>query len=214
QVAQQYNVDRTRVYVAGMSSGAAMATALGADYPDVFAAVAAHSGTEYQPCVTDNVMECYVDLTTKNASQDPTASGKAAWAQGASFLQRIVPEIIFHGDYDTVVAPYNLTYATKSISVMYDGVATNGAFLGAITNVPQSQRWSYQPGGYDYWDYTAANGNLEWYYIHGMNHAWSGGVKESASNASDGNNYNDPLGPPATQIFRQFLFAHQNFYIY
>ncbi len=37
-------------------------------------------------------------------------------------------------------------------------------------------------------------------------HAWSGGVADASSNASDGNNYNDPKGPNETLAFRSFLF--------
>ncbi|GAC1348783.1 MAG: hypothetical protein NVSMB19_00600 [Vulcanimicrobiaceae bacterium] len=205
-VAATDRIDAGRIYVAGMSSGAAMATALGADYPDVFAAVAAHSGTEYQPCVTDNVFECFVDLTTKNASQNPALSGRAAYGQSGA---RIAPEILIHGDVDTVVDPYNLDYAVRSIATMYDGIASRGTFPGTITSAPQKQDTGAVAGGYAYDHFVAANGNLEWYVVHGMNHSWSGGVNEPASNASNGNNYNDPKGPPATTIFRTFLFARR-----
>ena len=49
---------------------------------------------------------------------------------------------------------------------------------------------------------------LDWTIVHGMNHAWSGGVNDPTSNASDGNNYNDPKGPNETQAFRSFLFRY------
>ena len=97
------------MYVAGMSSGGAMAVALAADYPDVFAAAAVGSGTEYQPCATDNVVQCYAALTTQQADQDPTASGQAAFrASAPTAATKTMPVILFQGDADTVVAPFNL----------------------------------------------------------------------------------------------------------
>jgi poly(hydroxyalkanoate) depolymerase family esterase len=47
EIAAGYPVDRRRVYVAGLSAGAAMAVILGETYPELFAAVGAHSGLPY-----------------------------------------------------------------------------------------------------------------------------------------------------------------------
>ena len=202
--------DRNRTYVTGMSSGGAMTTALAADYPDVFAAAAVGSGTEYQPCATDSVGECYVALTTQQADQDPTASGKAAFrASAPTAATNVVPTILFQGDADTVVAPFNLPQALTSIAVMNDGIASYGRFPGTWTANPATHDGGIVPnGGYVYDHYTANDGRLDWTIVHGMNHAWSGGVADPSSNASDGNNYNDPKGPNETAVFRAFLFRH------
>ena len=43
----RWTIDRQRIYVAGISSGGGATANLGATYPDVFAAIAIHSGAEY-----------------------------------------------------------------------------------------------------------------------------------------------------------------------
>src|SRR6266702_1215867 len=48
QDSAQWTIDPQRIYVAGLSAGAAMAVILGAAYPDLFAAIGVHSGVEYR----------------------------------------------------------------------------------------------------------------------------------------------------------------------
>lgn len=206
-MATRIAVDTHRTYVAGLSSGGAMAVALGAAYPDVFAAIAVGSGTEYQPCISDNVYQCYLALTNQAFDQDGTSSGKAAYTQAKlAGVTRAVPAIYFQGDADTVVSPFNLGLALTSIATMNDGITSNGAYPGVYTANPATHDSGAVPGGYAYDHYTANGGVLDWTVIHGMNHAWAGGVAEPASNASDGNNYFDPKGPNATVASRTFLF--------
>jgi hypothetical protein len=116
--------------------------------------------------------------------------------------------ILFQGDADTVVAPFNLPQALTSIAVMNDGIASYGRFPGTWTDTPSAHDAGQVPGGYAYDHYSANDGRLDWTIVHGMNHAWSGGVADASSNASDGNNYNDPKGPNETAAFRAFLFRH------
>jgi poly(hydroxyalkanoate) depolymerase family esterase len=202
----KYPIDPARVYVVGFSGGAGMAVALGADYPDVFAAIGVHSGLEYQPCSNDDILKCFYALSMQNQAQDPTSSGKAAYAQDK--YTKAIPAIFFVGDADSVVLPWNTDFAVKSFAVMNDGFTSGGAFPGTFTANPSEHTTGSVPDGRTYDTYVADNGMLTWTIVHSMGHAWSGGVNERDSNASDGGNYNDPKGPDATVAIRTFLFAH------
>jgi poly(hydroxyalkanoate) depolymerase family esterase len=85
EVAATYRIDERRIFVAGMSAGAAMAVILGTTYPDLFAAVGAHSGLPY------------------GAAHDVPSAFGAMRGGGASPRGRprsapAVPTIVFHGD--------------------------------------------------------------------------------------------------------------------
>jgi poly(hydroxyalkanoate) depolymerase family esterase len=190
-VAGAYAVDAHRVYAAGLSAGAAMAVVLGATYPDVFAAIGAHSGLEYQAAtdVTSGL------TASASGGPDPTQQGDAAYAAMGAYA-RVVPVVVFQGTADTTVAPAN------GAQVAAQWVETDtkaGAKLAAAASTPGAG------GGKSYTLTTyadAASGAplVEEYLVSGLAHAWSGG--------STAGTFTDPAAPDASAIMWAFFAAH------
>lgn len=153
-VMAEYAVDARRVYVAGLSAGGALASIMGATYPDLYAAVGVHSG-----------LAC-------GAARD-LQSGLAAMSQpsaGRPLAGGVTPTIVFHGDRDNTVHPGN-----------GDAVITQAMARATLT--PRSAH-SEVPGGHGYTrtDYRDANGQtvLERWTISGGGHAWAGGSEDGS----------------------------------
>ncbi|MEO6226616.1 MAG: PHB depolymerase family esterase [Thermomonas sp.] len=182
QVGADYRVDPARIYVAGLSAGAAMAVVLGQTYPDVFAAVGAHSGLPYR--AASDVGSAFAAMRG-GATRSPRA--------GLPGSGTVIPTIVFHGDLDNTVAVAN----GDAI------VAEQTRFTG--DSRPASTRDSgTAPGGRRYQrnTFVDAAGRLvvEDWRVHGGGHAWMGG---SASGS-----YTDPQGPDASAEMVRFFLQH------
>jgi poly(hydroxyalkanoate) depolymerase family esterase len=100
---------RGRIFVTGLSAGGAMAAALLADYPEVFAAGAVIAGL---PCgVAASVQEA-LDAMAKPAERTPEELGDAVRANSAH--DGLWPRVsIWHGAADATVAPRNADELVK-----------------------------------------------------------------------------------------------------
>jgi poly(hydroxyalkanoate) depolymerase family esterase len=154
QITQDLAVDRSRIYVAGLSAGGAAAAILGATHPDLYAAIGVHSGL---PC---------------GAARD-LSSAMTAMRQGAKGAAPaiVTPTIVFHGDRDMTVNPLN---GAKIIDLGTAGLAGLTATSLRATS----------PGGAEYTQdiYADQNGRpmLEYWRLHGAGHAWSGGSADGS----------------------------------
>jgi poly(hydroxyalkanoate) depolymerase family esterase len=190
-VAGAFTVDAARVFVAGLSSGAAMAVILGATYPDVFAAVGAHSGLEYE-AATD---EASALQAAQSGGPAPKTQGDAAFAAMGTYA-RAVPAIVFQGTADTTVNDVNGQQVVDQWTETDDrasasvgaGAATQGSAGGKSFTLTT------------YTDAKSGGVMLEYYLVSGLAHAWSGG--------SSAGTFTDPDGPDATSLMWAFFAAH------
>ena len=184
-VMARWRIDRTRVYVIGISAGAFETSILGADYPDLYAAIGIHSGAAYmggQPgCVATN-----------QSPADTDALARAALAaMGAR--ARVMPVIVFHGDDDHTI-PYRCGQQTLAQWLRTDDLILQQARRSSLRSTPTMQ--AVVPGGHAYTVASYADRfgcpAAQLWTIHGMGHYWSGGSADPASAR-----YTDPRGPSA-----------------
>ena len=189
EVVASYHVDERRVFVAGLSSGAAMAVILGATYPDIYAAVGAHSGLPYGAA---HDMPSAFGAMKRSAGPagmpNRTGSGahRAAGARG-------VPTIVFHGDRDHTVDARN-------------GAEIVEQAIRAYSDEPRLQasvRQGVTAGGrqYSHTVYADAANQpvVEQWLLHGAGHAWSGGSPHGS--------FTDMGGPDASTEMIRFFYA-------
>ena len=189
-VQQNYTVDPKRTYVTGLSAGGAMASVMGATYPDLFAAIGVGSGCEY-----DAGAAC-----AGYQSTDPTTAAKAALTEMGSNA-RPLPVIDFQGDKDTTVPPVNADQLVQQWTTT--AAMASGASATAFS-APASTEDGQVPNGRSYTikKYDDAGGNelVEYWTVHGMTHAWSGGCGCEQ--------YSDPQGPDETAAMYAFFVNH------
>ncbi|HET9921368.1 MAG TPA: PHB depolymerase family esterase [Ktedonobacteraceae bacterium] len=193
----RWTIDARRIYVAGLSAGAAMATILGATYPDLFAAIGIHSGLEYRAAT--NMIDGLGAM--RKGGPDPLVQGQAAFA-AMGLAARVVPVIAFHGTSDHLVNPVNGDKAVQQW-LYTNRLASQGTYVAAF-NEPAHVETGRVEHGRAYkvyrWADTSGREVQEYWKVDGMGHGWSGG--------RSGSNYVDPQGPDASLAMYQFFMRH------
>jgi poly(hydroxyalkanoate) depolymerase family esterase len=182
EIIEAYHADPRRVYIAGLSAGAAMAVILGTTYPDLYAAVGVHSGLPYAGA--SDIESALSAMRRGTRPGDELNGFEPTCADPVTVNPRIVPTIIFHGDQDNVVHPDNgdqvMAQMQATDAIVEQGQVPDGhAFTRTV---------SYGNGGQPV---------AEQWLVHGAAHAWSGGSPEGS--------YTDPRGPDATHEMLRFF---------
>jgi poly(hydroxyalkanoate) depolymerase family esterase len=190
-----YRIDRRRVFVAGLSSGGALAAILGLRRPDLVAGVFVHSGVA---CGAASSPYAALGVLKHGANTDVVKIGTQARAAAAPETLP-VPLLVVQGGSDDVVAPVNAAQLVRQY------LAFNGhpaAAAGAPSALPPADRSGVVT--------TAAGRTVttsEWtvgarlvarhVLVDALGHAWSGGDASYP--------YNDEHEPDATALLGAFV---------
>lgn len=181
QIISLCKANPARVYIAGMSAGAAAAAVIGAAYPELFVAVGVHSG-----------LACG-NVTTLTGAMSAMRRGIAPGRDVVGKTARPLPTIVFHGDRDSTVHPSN---AMGFLSQLKRSTARP---------LTSRQRQGRSPGGRSFTrtEYRQGAGPvlLEEWVVHGSGHAWCGGHGSGS--------HTDPAGPDASREMVRFFLAQK-----
>ena len=192
EVVARYGGDPRRVFLAGMSAGAAMASLVAAAYPEQYAALALHSGLVHS--AAPGVMEALGVMQRGVPSPEPHAVS-AFEAMGSR--ARVIPTLVIQGEDDAVVAPINGAQAARQWFL------TNALARGQSldTTSGATDRTEEDVGGYlvRRSTYRAKDGTpLSYLVMIGkLAHAWSGGAPTGT--------FTDPNAPDASAMVVEFF---------
>ncbi|WP_157268178.1 extracellular catalytic domain type 1 short-chain-length polyhydroxyalkanoate depolymerase [Azohydromonas aeria] len=182
QAALLHGGDRARVAVAGLSAGASMAALLGVRRPQLFRAVAMHSGV---PPGVARSSGTAVRAMLGLGRAGPVPVGPALLA-GAP----LPPLLVLHGSADAVVSVRNAAAAAG----LWAQAA--GARTCALREVKRGQRHAMHVTDYKCGRRTVAT----LCEVQGLGHAWSGGDARQR--------FGDPHGPDASRLVWRFVSKH------
>ena len=179
EIIAEYAVDPTRVFVAGLSAGGAMAAVMGVTYPDLYAAVGVHSGLPYRSA--DDLPSAFAAMRG-----DARLRGRRSRkSRGTGDDSPRIRTIVFHGDADNIVHPSNAanTVEAERAGESVERAEARHAAIRAHTRTVTR-------------DKTGAVVVEQW-LVHGSGHAWSGGSPDGT--------YTDPHGPDASREMLRFF---------
>ncbi len=154
QVVKDHDIDPTRVFITGMSSGGAMTSVMLATYPEVFAGGAIIAGLPYRSA--DNLMEAVVRMKGYGG---PSDSKLDALVRGASTYEGPWPTIsVWHGGSDSTVDQANADSIVRQWQQVHN-------VEGSPTRVEQVDGFPRQV-----WCNTDGKEVIEEYIIEGMGH--------------------------------------------
>jgi len=193
EVAHRHAGDPRRIFVAGLSAGAAMAVVLGETYPELFAGVGAHSGLPY-----GSAHDIPSALGAMKGGRSGLQGLKSVPGGGGGARRRAVqavPVIVFHGDRDHTVQQTNGETIVLQAQEAYACEAGGGMRVTTQAGVASGGRRFTRAVHVD----CKGHVRIESWTLHGGGHAWSGGHASGS--------YTDGAGPDASAEMVRFFMA-------
>ncbi|CAB3721657.1 extracellular catalytic domain type 1 short-chain-length polyhydroxyalkanoate depolymerase [Trinickia soli] len=186
---EHHGVDPERIYLAGLSAGAGLASLLALHYPERFAAVALHSAPALGEAHSGMTA---MDVMRRGARRDPIALVDAL-VDAARYPG--MPAIIVHGDADRVVAPKNAEQLGLAFLRLNGFVDHSGNFVtGSLHETTE--------GAAHINDYSTGNRAIvRVCRVAGLGHAWAGGDEAVP--------FHSGTGPDASAMIWAFLREHR-----
>ena len=195
QVAVKYAIDRSRIYICGISAGAGMADIVALHHPQLIAAVGLHSGPVYGGG--------HGAIGALNIMQHG-AGGRAAAAIAEILAGNpafpAMPTLLIQGAEDKVVRPVNQRQLLQQ-SLLLNRLPDNSVPL--LSSNPAGAASSRNPAhAYQLHDYYAGKKLLlRVAHIEQLGHAWSGGDAALS--------FNSKAGPDSSKMMLDFFARHQ-----
>jgi poly(hydroxyalkanoate) depolymerase family esterase len=183
-VCREHSIDRERVFVAGLSAGAAMAAILAEQAPDIFAAAGMMAGVPLH--ASRDVMSAYALMKGDVINSDITPALMRKVRLNQSFER--LRATIWTGAEDRRVAPSNASALTRQFLQL---LQLEGAAAIRVERADaEVLRWSDAKGAL----------RVEQWNVPHMGHAWSGGSFRGSHTHPDGPNASE-------EMFEFFLSA-------
>lgn len=188
-VQTNYSIRNGKIFVAGMSAGAAMTVIMGATYPDIFSAIGVSAGLEYR--AGDSAATGV--LAQQIGGPNPNTQGRLAFLEMGARAHRM-PTIVFHGTLDPTVQYVNGTQIVQQWAQTNDFI-DDGLDNNSVNETADQTTTGTVPNGGKNYTRTIYNDAqnrplLEFWSVDMMRHAWSGG--------SPAGSYTDATGPNAS----------------
>ena len=220
-IVEKYNLDSGRVFLAGISAGAAMAVNMANCYPDRFKAFGIHSGLQYRAAMKmmanwqpywgnediarqlltlyDNPTDQYLDPVGESAREGYRCAAGLLGGLGGLPLKP-VKAIIFHGSKDRLNV-HHAERLVQELSLLNDYI-DDGAQNASFSLEEKTIQVDNSPN-YDYELTTLQHEGetfIKFYKIFELGHAWSGG--------DNAYTFNDQHGPDASLLMIEFFKAN------
>lgn len=196
-VRRHYRARRERVWIAGLSAGAALAAVMGLRYPRLVRGVLAHSGlacgAASTPATALTVMRHGPDNDVARVADDARAA--------AAGEPESVALLVVHGDRDDVVAPINGVGLVDQF-LRFNGHPAGREGYQPEAPLPPADATAHEAAAADRHGVRVDDWTIDGRVVvrhvavEGLGHAWSGGDADYA--------FADPLGPDALDLLVRF----------